>query len=856
MIQIEQIEISEFRGIRHLIFTLGRKSFGISGPNGTGKSGIVDAAEFGLTGNITRLGGEGTADLSVKAHAPHVDSNKKPEKAVVKITGYASCLGKSITIERSVKAASTPTITPNDAKTREFVAKLETHPEFALSRRQIIKYILTPPGKRSIDVQTLLRLEQVEKVRTSLLRVMNDTKKEATRAETDDGRAKQDFFQHLGFKSPTKTELLAAVNERRALLKLEPLSDLTLGVSIKAGVTADGGKGPANARLSKAGTAADLAAFGERIAEAKSPALKTAITDGSAIIVKLTQSPVLLKSIKQKLLVGQGLALIDDNSCPLCDSAWDLKELTAHLEEKLTKATEAAVIMDDLANAIQPVLETLESIALAANKIVQACGNADLAIDAGALREFIAGCNKDRGAIEKACSDPDALAGALEALNRAGKGVPADADKVVAVLKKHVDSLPEISKEDAAKEFLIVAEEKHGRCQTTKAEADATARRAEMTEKVFSEYAAVSTRLLESIYDTVEKDFTEYYAFINRDDEEKFQGKLTPSVGKLAFDVDFYGRGKFPPGAYHSEGHQDGMGLCLYLALMKHTLGNDFTLAVLDDVLMSVDAGHRREVCQLLKTKFGKTQFILTTHDGVWLQFMRTEHLIQGSISFGGWTVDSGPQVWSEDDVWKQIGDKLKRSDVPGAAQTLRRYLEYISTILADNFRARIVYHANGQYDLGDLWPAVVTAWKERLQEAKDSAVSWRKDVAKIEEMQKDARRKIADTQSENWMINKAVHYNQWANLQPKEFATVAAAFQAFLRSMQCSKEGCLEFLHVSPVKGEKETLRCGCGDTTLNLTVSKGKVVQAPQIAERSGKRSAHGHQVHRDRRGGSRGR
>ena len=51
----------------------------------------------------------------------------------------------------------------------------------------------------------------------------------------------------------------------------------------------------------------------------------------------------------------------------------------------------------------------------------------------------------------------------------------------------------------------------------------------------------------------------------------------------------------FPTGAYHSEGHQDGMGLCLYLALMKHISGKGFTLAVLDDVLMSVDSGHRRE---------------------------------------------------------------------------------------------------------------------------------------------------------------------------------------------------------------------------------------------------------------------
>jgi hypothetical protein len=270
---------------------------------------------------------------------------------------------------------------------------------------------------------------------------------------------------------------------------------------------------------------------------------------------------------------------------------------------------------------------------------------------------------------------------------------------------------------------------------------------------------------------------------------------------------------------------------------MNHTLGTDFTLAVLDDVLMSVDAGHRREVCQLLKAKFPKTQFILTTHDPVWLQFMRTEHLIQGSMSFGGWTVDSGPQVWNEDDVWKQIEDKLKRSDVSGAAQTLRRSLEYISTILADNLRARIEYHANGQYDLGDLWPAVVRAWKDRLQEAKDSAVSWKKGVAEIEEIQKDTKKRVADTQSENWMINKAVHYNQWANLQPKEFAAVAVAFQAFLKSMQCAEESCLEFLHVSPMKGDKETLRCGCGGRILNLKISKGKVVEGPQGKESSGK-------------------
>jgi hypothetical protein len=32
-------------------------------------------------------------------------------------------------------------------------------------------------------------------------------------------------------------------------------------------------------------------------------------------------------------------------------------------------------------------------------------------------------------------------------------------------------------------------------------------------------------------------------------------------MGKLGFDVDFYGSG-FPPGAYHSKGYQDGIINC------------------------------------------------------------------------------------------------------------------------------------------------------------------------------------------------------------------------------------------------------------------------------------------------------
>lgn len=820
MIRIEKIEIIEFRGIRYLELNLERKNLGIAGPNGTGKSGVVDAIEFALTGNITRLGGAGTAELSVKAHAPHVDSAKHPEKAIVRVTAHARSLNKTIIIERSVKAANNPKLTPESSATRALLAQMETHPEFALSRREIIKYILTPAGERSKEVQILLRLDQIEKLRTSLQRIANDTKKDSTRAKNEADRNQQELVLHLGVKAATKDEFVAAINARREILKLDPVVELLAKNSIKIGVISDGDETQqTKPRISKAVALLDLAAHEGDVGKVTSEAAKKEVSDISGFLERLADEPKILKSLRQKILIDQGIALIDDDTCPLCDTTWDAEALKAHLYNKAAEAESAIARLTELDTLIRPVLERLESLSVRAKKLVPICADAEPKIEAKPLADFIAVCVDDHEVLRKLKEDLALIPDAMLVLERLTDPVPSEAAEVVAAVRVYVSGLPDASKEDAAKEFLIVAQEKYDRTRDAIKESDSARARESLAAKVLDNFGLVSTSSLERIFDIVQKDFTTYYSYINRDDEEKFEGTLTPSVGKLAFDVDFYGRGKHPPGAYHSEGHQDGMGLCLYLALMKHTLGDDFTLAVLDDVLMSVDSGHRREVCSLLKIYFPQTQFVLTTHDPVWLQFMRSENLIQASITFGGWTVETGPQVWSDEDVWKQIDDKLAKQDVPGAAATLRRYLEYISTILADNLQGTVKYQANGHYDLGDLWPGVTQAWKARLRESIEVAKSWGTSTSDIESMESAAKAHISEMQSEQWMINKAVHYNEWVALQPKEFAVVAGAFQSFLRSMQCKNAACGEFLFVTPKKGKREAMRCGCGQNNLNLS-------------------------------------
>jgi len=324
---------------------------------------------------------------------------------------------------------------------------------------------------------------------------------------------------------------------------------------------------------------------------------------------------------------------------------------------------------------------------------------------------------------------------------------------------------------------------------------------------------------LNALYDSVEKDFSAFYRAINEDDESKFTAKLTPSEGKLDLEVNFYERGLFPPAAYHSEGHQDGMGVCLYLALMKRLFGDRFTIALLDDVVMSVDSGHRYQFCKLLKTQFPNTQLIITTHDRLWAAQMKSAGLVTGktSIAFHSWTIDTGPLVETNQEIWDEIAGALEKGKVEVAAAALRHHLEYVSRLLADQLGAAIPFRADATYELGDLLPAVLSRMKELHGKAADAAQSWKNKAAAETIAARKAALAAASaaTNVEQWAVNKAVHYNEWANFGKKDFEPVVAAFRDLLGCFRC--EPCDSWIYLSP-RVNPESVRCDCNGISLNL--------------------------------------
>ena len=261
------------------------------------------------------------------------------------------------------------------------------------------------------------------------------------------------------------------------------------------------------------------------------------------------------------------------------------------------------------------------------------------------------------------------------------------------------------------------------------------------------------------------------------------------------------------------------MGVCLYLALMKRLFGNQFTFALLDDVVMSVDAGHRYQFCKLLKTYFPQTQFIITTHDRLWAEQMKSAGLVTAktSIAFHGWEIDTGPLVESNQEIWDEIAATLGKGKVEVASAALRHHLEYVSRLLADQLGATPTFRADGNYELGGLLPSVLARMNKLYGTALASAQSWGNKMEKEAVTQRKAALSTAAAASnvEQWAVNKAVHYNVWANFGKKDFEPVVAAFKALLACFRC--ETCESWLYVTP-RGIPESIRCSCSATSFNL--------------------------------------
>jgi hypothetical protein len=811
VIKIESVHIEEVRGIRKLDLEFGQKTFAISGPNGSGKSGVIDAVEFGLTGQIGRLTGRGTQGLSVSEHGPHVDKTRFPDAAFVRLRVVLTGIGKTATITRKVADPNKPKIEPADADVKAVLAEIAEHPEIALSRREVLRFILVEPTRRSEEIQTILRLDEVGQTRSVLNTAQNKLQTSFKTATVQVDSARNALMLHLQLSTLRSEDLLDAANKRRSLLGLSTLTELSADTRLDAGLSV----AAKPSEFNKGSALRDLKAFADaakgftELGKAEAAAL-------TADLQKLDADPALLAALQRRSFVEKGLELLEGPHCPLCDVPWqDEQHLREHLEAKLVKSEEARKMQESLLQNGSRLIGHVVRVA----GLITPCQK--LAVDQGGtgFAQVLAAWKADLEELKAKFATVDGIREQKGRIAGSWLGTPKAFSKDLKGLTEKVEAQPDQTAKLDAQTFLTTAQLRLGDFREAMRKNKAAEVAAQAAKKSYEIYCDVLEEELNALYDEVQKDFSTFYRAINQDDESTFTAKLTPSEGSLGLDVNFYERGLFPPAAYHSEGHQDGMGVCLYLALMKRLFGAQFTFALLDDVVMSVDAGHRYQFCKLLKTHFPDTQFVITTHDRLWAEQMKSAGLVTSktSIAFHSWTIDSGPLVESNLEIWDEIAAALAKGKVEAAAAALRHHLEYVSRHLADQIGAAPQFRADGNYELGELLPSVLKRMRELCGKAADAAQSWGNEIAK------EAAGKLKSVLStssgasnvEQWAVNKALHYSEWANFGRKDFEPVVGSFKDLLGCFSCGK--CESWLFVTP-RSNPDSLRCACNAINFNL--------------------------------------
>jgi len=812
------LEIYNVRGIKELKLKPDGENLLVWGPNGSGKSAVVDAVDFLLTGRISRLMGEGTGGVTLKAHGPHID--RKPKDASVKALIAVEGVKEAIPLERNMSAPTKLICRPEHESRIAPVLELALKGQHVLSRREILNYVAAEAGKRASEVQALLNLSPLEDIRKSLGKVANSAKTDEISAGTFQSSARVVIQTTLGvshFDLEVVTEL---TNKLRATLGGEALIEVS-SASLKKDLTAPSGAaqpGRINPQLLSRMQGVILRNLdgSQKSVAAPDNELRQGLEH-----VRANESA--LREISKMQLFEQGLRLIpDDGACPLCGMPWKPGELRKHLESHLSDATAASEGLEKIRSLAEGMAAISTAMQTSVAQFATAAAQMGLESEARLLTDW----SDKLGTLSQAMADPvakypSAVGGHDEV---AALFAPTDARTLCAkILSEAEKQVPAPSPEQAAWDTLTRLEENWRQYEAARSRYRAAQTRKEIAVTFEESFESARNSVLGSLFKSIETRFSQLYRSIHEEDEPEFESALRLEGAGLTMEVDFYKRGKFPPIALHSEGHQDTMGLCLYLALSERLTRGVFHLTILDDVVMSVDAGHRRKICELLASQFPGRQFLITTHDGTWARQLTTTAVVprKNSVEFTRWSLETGPLLGSavvDADFWKKIEVAVDGADVPVAAARLRRGAEQFFEQACDNLCATIRYRSDGRWELADFAGGAIGAYKKYLRGAKAAAQSWR-DTAKISELaeiESIAAQVIQRSQVEQWAINENVHYNRWSEFQPADFRPVCEAFRDLFGLFECAVCGGMVFLAMQGI--DPTGLRCKCGKINWNL--------------------------------------
>jgi hypothetical protein len=224
------------------------------------------------------------------------------------------------------------------------------------------------------------------------------------------------------------------------------------------------------------------------------------------------------------------------------------------------------------------------------------------------------------------------------------------------------------------------------------------------------------------------------------------------------------------PQLAYSDGHLDTVGLCIFLALRRARADRDGArdphLIVFDDVVMSIDMNHAGRVAELLRDEFSDHQILLFSHNELFLRICRGPLSAARRLDINRWTLEDGPRLVGH--ITK--ADTLRRAiDETGSAEAVATAMRGVfdDFLYEATLAYRVAIPAGGELTVSDYWGPL----KKKLRElAKHHIVP-------------DVEGALARIAEPGFFRNAlGAHLNTWA-------------LEAGFAQVQCVAEGVLELV-------------------------------------------------------------
>jgi recombinational DNA repair ATPase RecF len=813
--RIIELELREFRGAHHLKLRPNGRNLVVVGPNGVGKSTIIDALDFLLTGNVGRLSGTGSAGVTLAKHGPHMDANISD--SFVRASVLFEPAAGPIELRRDLASPGVLIRPPGrDGELAPVLAACALG-QHLLTRRELLKFVAARAAERGERVQALLNADSVETVRQTIVKSANAVKRQLRETQTTSTQANGEVASILGIPKFESRAVSNRVNILREILGAQPL-DLLSSSTLKNGISPLAGAGNPDPAVDPS-LPSRIDQLLERCEASGSSELADLDAGLRTRLLTFKADPQVARHVAIRSLVVLGLEQIPETGeCPLCEATWEPGKLREHLNHRL-EAFEATNLLAEevrsLASRVRDMLASAIPILSAASLASERLG---MPGEAGLIKNWKQRADVAMASLERPLDNQYLSVTASEDIARlfltpesrtAILACQAGVRAKTAIVSPTQEAWETLTKLEVA---LGASERALHRVALLKAaHANATI--------LLEEFVHSRDEILATMYSEVSARFVELYRQLHPE-ESNFTAAMELDNAGVDLRVDFRGRGEQPPLAVHSEGHQDSMGLCLFLALSERISGGNLGFSLLDDVIMSVDGDHRRLVSKLLATLGESRQLVITTHDPTWARQLRSDGVATKDdlVPIVSWSIEGGPVCLGEKDSWALISADLEAGDIPAAAARLRRWLEETFYQVCVDLDAKVTLRDDGRWELGELLSSACTRYRELVKQGKVVANgrSERGAMAALQAIDSKFSTDFQATQAEQWGINPMVHYTAWASLGLADFAPIVAACRALVDDFYCAD--CSGLLRTLTDGKGSFLVRCPCGHVSWDL--------------------------------------